>query len=110
MAKEEYVVTVKEDADWKQLHDELVANGIEVTNLKEQNKRNTHYNLTESEAKNIQDDLRVLAVQRKAAGNYITHQAIQTGNFEKSNADNWGLLRHTSKTNLYGTEIGRTHV
>ena len=105
MAKEEYVVTVKEDADWKQLHDELVANGIEVTNLKEQNKRNTHYNLTESEAKNIQDDLRVLAVQRKAAGNYITHQAIQTGNFEKSNADNWGLLRHTSKTNLYGTAM-----
>ncbi len=105
MAKEEYVVTVKEDADWKQLHDELVANGVEVAHLKPQNKRNTHYNLTDGQAKNIQDDLRVLSVQRRAAGNYPTYNAIQTGDFEKTNADNWGLLRHTSKTNLYGTSM-----
>ena len=105
MAKEEYVVTVKEDADWKQLHDELVANGVEVAHLKPQNKRNTHYNLTDGQAKNIQDDPRVLSVQRRAAGNYPTYNAIQTGDFEKTNADNWGLLRHTSKTNLYGTSM-----
>ena len=49
----EYIVTVKEDANWQELHNELVADGISVAKLRETNTRNTHYNLTTEQANNL---------------------------------------------------------
>ena len=98
----EYIVTVTESANWQELHNELVNDGIAVVKLRATNTRNTHYNLTTEQATNLKNDPRVLAVQERSILDQVSTSAIQDADFSKTNS-NWGLLRHTSQTNNYGT-------
>ena len=97
----EYIVTVTESANWQELHNELVNDGISVAKLRATNTRNTHYNLTTEQANNLKNDARVLAVQLESGHTWRT-DAFQDTGFEKTNS-NWGLLRHTNESNVYGT-------
>jgi len=113
----EYIVTVNKGVDWQQLHTELttdtsgssIANipdrAVTVIKLRPTNNRTTHYDLTVAEADTLKNDDRVMSVEPAGLG-FIVTSKIQDGNFSKTaNADgeqqNWGLLRHTSATNIY---------
>ena len=118
----EYVVTVKKDANWKELHDELcrdtsadssvdssIVPDREVVVVKEKpdNIRNTHYELSDEEAEKLKADNRILAIEDVAKIPPPKPKVIQEGNFGKwentsGQWDNWGLLRHISKTNNFG--------
>jgi len=117
----EYIVTVNKGVDWQQLHTELttdtsgspIANipdrAVTVIKLRSTNNRITHYDLTDPEADSLKNDSRVMSVEKAGLG-FITSDKIQDGNFSKtSNAageqQNWGLLRHTSATNIYSTSL-----
>jgi subtilisin family serine protease len=117
----EYIVTVNKGVDWQQLHTELttdtsgspIANipdrAVTVIKLRSTNNRITHYDLTDPEADSLKNDSRVMSVEKAGLG-FITSDKIQDGNFSKtSNAageqQNWGLLRHTSTTNIYSTSL-----
>ena len=119
----EYIVTVKKGINWEELHSELkndtsadssVDSSIipdrEVPVVKERpiNPRNTHYDLTDNEAESLRNDSRVVAVTKFSDITKPVRNLIMDGDFNKSTTDdgqqdNWGLLRHISKTNNYGT-------
>lgn len=115
----EYIVTVNKGVDWQQLHTELttdtssspIANipdrAVTVVKLRSTNVRITHYDLTDSEANDLKNDSRLTSVEKAGLG-FITTDKTQDGNFNKTNnasgeQQNWGLLRHTSATNLFST-------
>jgi subtilisin family serine protease len=117
----EYIVTVNKGVDWQQLHTELttdtsgspIANipdrAVTVIKLRPTNNRITHYDLTDAEANALKNDSRVMSVEPAGLG-FLTTDKVQDGNFSKaSNASgeqqNWGLLRHTSATNIYSTSL-----
>jgi subtilisin family serine protease len=117
----EYIVTVNKGVDWQQLHTELttdtsgspIANipdrAVTVVKLRPTNNRITHYDLTDEEADALKNNGRVMSVEPAGLG-FLTTDKIQDGNFSKaSNASgeqqNWGLLRHTSATNIYSTSL-----
>lgn len=117
----EYIVTVRKDADWHELHDELrvdtSANAdvdsnvipdrvCECANERAVNPRNTHYNISESEAIKLRNDPRVLAVQAVEDIPEPKPYAVQEGQFNRNSTssgtqDNWGLLRHINQTNTF---------
>ena len=99
----EYIVTVKEDVDWQEVHNELVARGKKVVKLRPNNPRNTHYDLTTIEANDLRNDARILSVQEN---NFKARAKGFQEHSDWRNTDGstpWGLVRHTSATNLYGT-------
>ena len=115
--KKEYIVTAPDLEHTDSLWDDLLSSSdtpetipdrpVEAASVREVNERNTTYLLTEEEAEKLRQDSRVEAVTDK------THRAImrfsfQDGDFNKGTANtgerqNWGLLRHTSQTNNFGT-------
>ena len=117
----EYIVTVKEGVDWRELHNELIRNTASDDSVdsnivpdrechccKERaiNPRNTHYHLTENEARKLRQDPRVVEVIAIDDMGEITPYAVQDGNFNRTSTssgthDNWGLLRHISETNTF---------
>ena len=121
----EVIVTVKAGVNWEVLHNELTRDTtadpsvdsniipdrtVDVIKLKSTNKRNTHYNLNSNEIKKLQNDPRIEAVEAPLNPMFIIQRNYHEGGFEKSEdhtsnyrRDNWGLLRHTSQTNNYGS-------
>ena len=73
--------------------------------------RITHYFLTDEEAQKLRDDPRVLGVEIPAEHRpdiIIKKNTIQVNNFTKTTSDsgdyvNWGLIRNSNPTNVYGT-------
>lgn len=118
MANEkEYIVTVKKGVDWEEIHNELTTNTngsatvpdrtVDTVNLKPNNNRNTHYALTDEEAVALRNDPRIQTVIDPSKRRLFT-SAFQDGNFNKTTTvsgeqQNWGLLRHISATNNFGT-------
>ena len=128
----EYIVTVRKDVDWRELHaeiirdtttDDLVDSNIvpdracECADERSINNRNTHYNLTDDEANKLRQDPRILAVEAVDDIPEPTPTAFQDGEFNRNTSssgqhDNWGMLRHTSTSNTYGsstTDPGGTY-
>ena len=117
----EYIVTVRKDVDCHIIHDELcrdtsaddsVDSNIvpdrvcECCKERANNPRNTHYNLSESEAIKLRQDSRILAVQAVEDIPEPKPRAFQDGDFNRLSTatgqnDNWGLLRHTNQTNTF---------
>ena len=117
----EYIVTVRKDVDCHIIHDELcrdtsaddsVDSNIvpdrvcECCKERPNNPRNTHYNLSESEAIKLRQDSRILAVQAVEDIPEPKPRAFQDGDFNRLSTatgqnDNWGLLRHTNQTNTF---------
>jgi subtilisin family serine protease len=80
---------------------------VEVANERPNSPRNTVYLLTDEEAANLKNDPRVEDVQDLSIFR-PRKTAFQTATFSKSplatgDFVNWGLLRHTSTSNVYGT-------
>ena len=119
----EYIVTVRKDVDWRELHAEIIRDtttddsvdsnivpdrACECADERSINNRNTHYNLTDDEANKLRQDPRILAVEAVDDIPEPTPTAYQEGEFNRSsNASgqhhNWGMLRHTSTSNTYGS-------
>lgn len=115
----EYIVTVTKDTNWEEIHNQIstdistspVANipnrAVPVLKLRPNNTRNTHYDLTSEEAVALKNDSRVLDVQPAKMATPIA-SVIQPGTYDKTQNhtgehQNYGLLRHTSSTNIFGT-------
>ena len=119
----EYIVTVRKDVDWRELHAEIIRDtttddsvdsnivpdrACECADERSINNRNTHYNLTDDEANKLRQDPRILAVEAVDDIPDPIPTAFQEGEFNRSsNASgqhhNWGMLRHTSTSNTYGS-------
>jgi subtilisin family serine protease len=80
---------------------------VDVVALKPNNTRNTIYSLSDEEVAALRNDPRIEAVIDPSKRR-IGKVAVQDGNFNKTFAasgeqQNWGLLRHISLTNIFGT-------
>ena len=84
---------------------------VDSPNLRPNSPRQTWYSLSEDEAELVRNDERVMAVEIPPEFRddiKIIHRETQTGDFTKTSSDsgaylNWGLIRHKSKTNNYGS-------
>ena len=117
----EYNVILKKDVDydgfWEDMETEtegllyIPNRRIDYTNERPGSLRQCWYNLTDEEAEIVRQDPRVLAVEIPPEHRddiQIGLRAVQQGVFTKTTSDsgnyqNWGLIRHTSTSNNYGT-------
>ena len=115
----EYIVLLKDPANKGNLHQELINSGgnsfvpqriVECLNDRPFNEHMAHYNLTDDEAKLLQQDDRVKSVElqwKLRPEIKLGHHGIRIPqNFDQSaNLDNtisnWALLRCTNKGNIY---------
>jgi len=111
-----YTVTVKSpELSVEVLHDLVIdgvasetvpERGVEVSDLRYINAYNTEYLLSDEEADALGQDDRVDSVEAIDEVP-IEVDAFQSGNFTKSPGPgevfNWGLIRHTNETNVYGS-------
>lgn len=112
-----YTVTTEGIEDTDSLWDDLLSSSstsdtipdraVEVANERAINPINTTYLLTEVEAQKLKEDPRVVDVANIEVL-VPTKFAFQDGTFDKTSTvagekQNWGLLRHTSATNVFGT-------
>lgn len=113
----EYIVTTGSLEDTDSLWDDLITEGsltefvpervVEIADERALNIYNTTYLLSKEEAEALKLDLRVVDVHDPSES-MISKFAFQDGTFDKTTADssekqNWGLLRHISATNVFGT-------
>jgi len=123
----EYIVTLHNREDLDSFYEDMETPGgnlyipdraVDVANRRAIS-RNTHYWLTEEEAKQIKDDPRVLDVDLtvEGRGTEIVPIWTQTGDFTKfsdntkmssSNSKNWGLLRTLDGAKRTGWGTGGT--
>jgi subtilisin family serine protease len=119
----EYIVTLKTGTDLGSFWNEIESTGnisplvparpVEISNNRDLFPRKCHYYLTDEEATLLRQDSRVAGVdlpveQHPLIG--ISHNRIQQtrNNFEKTSSStgdyvNWGLVRNSSLTNVYGS-------
>lgn len=98
-----YVELTKDHIPTETVPDRLV----QVEDQRKTNELNTNYFLTEEEAEALRNDPRVAAVTDNSMKR-IGRFAFQDSTFNKTNTQtgeqsNWGLLRHTRETNIFGT-------
>jgi subtilisin family serine protease len=118
----EYIVVLEEGVDYDQVwHDiESFTIGLpfvpdrvpDIADNRTIMPRICHYMLTDAEATKLQNDPRVLAVERPPDVSVVI-RANQVGNFDKPISNNtsyvnWALLRCTSSINNYGTSTHAT--
>jgi subtilisin family serine protease len=117
----EYIVSLNKGIDydtfWNQIENESQSDGfvpsrrVEIVNNRDGSLRSCHYSLTEEEALLLQNDPRVYSVEippQQRDDIQIGFRTSQTGNFTKTSSSsgnhiNWGLIRNSNTTNVYGT-------
>jgi subtilisin family serine protease len=117
----EYIVSLKKDIDyqqfWDQIENESQEDGfvpsrrVEIFNNRDGSLRSCHYLLTDEEAQILKNDPRVYSVEippQQRDDIQIGLTTSQTGNFTKTSSSsgnhiNWGLIRNSNATNVYGT-------
>ena len=118
--EKEYVVIVHKGVDLAAFDAELIAStgdspipnrSVQVADPREGSKRMTHWMLTEEEAKTLESDHRVYAVEipphlRDDVEFVLDARLEKDGRFRRggektSNDINWGLLRSNVKANIY---------
>jgi len=119
--EKEYIVTLKKGIDPISFQKDMIEQSIlpyvpnrtvKVANYRPASVRNTHYKLTDVEAKELGNDSRVEAVEldpNLRDDIFIDRRTTQTGNFNKSTATagdniNWGLRRMIALSNPYVTD------
>jgi|13_taG_2_1085334.scaffolds.fasta_scaffold20890_1 subtilisin family serine protease len=120
MSEREYIVTLNVGVDYEAFNAEMIEETgagdipnrtVEVTNARPISQRNTHYSLTDEEASALAQDPRVAGVEippDQRDDLEIGFDAVQTGDFTKTNSDsgvylNWGMRRCATTTNDYNT-------
>lgn len=126
MSEREYIVTLNKGVDYSQFNQEMIASTgggdipnrtVDVADAREKSTRNTHYALTEEEAKLLRNDSRVTDVQLRPDLRddiEIGLTATQVRDFSKSTAESgnrtdWGKIRHSIIENVYGTGSSLTN-
>jgi subtilisin family serine protease len=117
----EYMVALIKGVDYNQVWNDIENptaglphipdRAIGIANNLDALDRITHYFLTDEEAQKLRDDPRVLGVQIPAEHRpeiIIKKNVVQVNNFTKTTSDsgdyvNWGLIRNSNPTNVYGT-------
>jgi hypothetical protein len=117
----EYMVALIKGVDYNQVWNDIENpslglphipdRAIGIANNLDALDRITHYFLTDEEAQQLRDDPRVLGVQIPAEHRpeiTITKNTVQVNNFTKTTSSsgdyvNWGLIRNSQLTNVYGT-------
>jgi subtilisin family serine protease len=100
---------MERDDDGGKLH--IPNRRVDSPNLRPNSPRQTWYTLSDEEAEIVRQDERVMAVEIPPEFRddiVMIHHTTQTGDFTKTSSDsgqyiNWGLIRHKSKTNNYGS-------
>jgi hypothetical protein len=127
MQTKNYIVALKKDVDYAQFWTEIESQttGIEyipdravhIDNNRDAFRRICQYALTDAEADLLRQDPRVAGVELPLSQRTdikVVPHTIQTDNFNKPPASgssaasggthvNWGLIRHSNATNVYGT-------
>ena len=121
METKEYIVALHDGVDYDQfwLDIESPTSGLPhipdravgITNNRTAFTRLCEYALTDSEADRVKNDPRVASVEIPVRNNpmvTVARSTTQTGNFNKTTYPwgaeiNWGLIRHSRTTNVYGT-------
>lgn len=121
MQTKEYIVALKEgvnyDQFWSEMEDStsglphIPDRAVSITNNRTPFKRICEYALTDDEADRIRNDPRVEGIEIPVKNNplvSIVHSTTQNNSFDKTTSSygdnvNWGLIRHTRNTNVYGT-------
>ena len=121
METKEYIVALHEGVDYDQfwLDIESPTSGLPhipdravvITNNRTAFTRLCEYALTDSEADRVKNDPRVASVEIPVRNNplvTVARSTTQPGNFNKTTQStgaeiNWGLIRHSRTTNVYGT-------
>jgi subtilisin family serine protease len=121
METKEYIVALHKGVDYDQFWAEMENSTSGLPHIPDRNigiadnllalDRITHYFLTDAEANTLRNDPRVLGVEIPAEHRddiVIRPYATQTGTFTKTNSSsgnyvNWGLIRHSNVTNVYGS-------
>jgi hypothetical protein len=116
----EYIVQVSDPAVWDSLHSEIISSGggtyipnraVLCINERPFNDYLAHYELSDAEAQLLEQDPRVLMVELQADLRPGVEKRFQgtrpTYTYDKSttttaNMKNWGLLRGTNPTNVFG--------
>ena len=121
----EYIVSLKPGVDYAAFWTEIEADGsgstyvpnraVRIINERPGSKRSCHYVLTDAEVVKLKRDSRVDSVVIPSAhlGFLPRTTAVQAGNFNKPEDDsssdgnfiNYGLVRHNSMDNNYGTTV-----
>ena len=118
MSEKEYTVIVNAGVDLKQVEAELTASigsgpipnrSVDIANPRLGSRRQTHFALTDAEAKELSKDSRIMAVEippEQRDDIQIGLYATQTGQFTRTstlnqNYVNWGLLRTNMLENYY---------
>jgi len=119
----EYIVSLNPGVDYAAFWQEIETNGsgstyvpdraVRIIDERPGSQRSCHYVLTDAEAALLKNDVRVasVVVPIQHLGFKPKPAAVQTGNFNKPANDsvstgnnlNYGLVRHNSKDNVYGT-------
>ncbi len=114
--RKEYIVTTSSLEDTDSVWDDLVSSlgsetipsrVVDVANERAINIYNTTYLLSKEEAETLKLDSRVVDVHDPSES-MIFKFAFQEGTFDKTTTgsgekQNWGLLRHTAESNVFGT-------
>jgi len=121
METKEYIVVLNKGVDYQQFWNDIEnsTSGLEhipdrpiaIADNLDSLDRITHYFLTNTEAERLRNDPRVLGVEIPAEHRddiIISKNTVQSNNFTKtfsSTGDfvNWGLIRNSNPTNVYGT-------
>jgi subtilisin family serine protease len=121
MQTKEYMVALHKGVDYNQFWAEIEnsSNGLEnipdrpvsIADNLDSLDRITHYFLTDTEAEKLRNDPRVIGVEIPAEHRddiIISVNTVQANNFTKTNLStgdyvNWGLIRNSNSTNIYGS-------
>ena len=127
MSEKEYTVVVHAGVDLKQVEAELTAStgsgpipnrSVDIANPRPGSRRQTHFALTDAEAKELSKDSRIMAVEippQQRDDIQIGLHATQVSEFTKpgvltSNLVNWGLVRCNMQKNDFGQSSFATNI
>jgi subtilisin family serine protease len=126
METKEYIVALHKGIDynqfWVEIEDPTVGlayipdRPVAIADNLDALDRITHYFLTEAEAETLRNDPRVLGVEIPAEHRddiIVSVNTTQVGNFTKTDSStgnilNWGLIRNSNPTNVYGSSTTTT--
>ena len=119
----EYIVSLNRDVDYDEFWNQIETSSsglpfipdraVVVHNNRDASLRSCHYLITDEEAETLRNDSRVYSVEippDQRTDIQIRLNATQSGNFVKpasstGNHINWGLVRSSNRTNVYGSNL-----
>ena len=124
MSEREYIVTLNKGVDYDTFNQEMIANtgagdipsrSVDIADARPGSQRNTHYSLTDAEASELKNDIRVLDVAIPPDQDDNLEIGLNTtfsGTFYKGSTESgeyidWGKRRHsiTTENTIWGSSL-----